>query len=535
MTSLFVSTPFQLPLQAAYAAFKERVDDVSHVLLWVVSGGQFRTIAHYVSEARRQKLQDLRSDSKTFCSESYGFTMDPNGHGPIATAARTGQLQYIPNAGAPGGGALKSRGLHMMRQPLLTEFGIRDVCFVPISLGVLEFGIAKTPRDVAREEIARFTQSREADRLFAYVIFWSQSDADGRFRIVSHYVSEGRRQKLQELRDDGKTYCSASYSLEVDPSDNDPIATAARTGQQQSVTDASHHATFRRRALAEEFQIQNVYFVPSALGVIEYGTPIHSHDDPLGRADEQKGLDFISSKMREIQKSRKDAKVRADKARFHSLGGTARGLGASVARAAVLRGRSSELLHRVALKMRGARGTKAPALQCSWPLAATSLATWLGVCATLLALSGANQLAQRLSDGQYVVILGSWGALMTLLFSAPASPLVQPRNIFGGNLVSASVAILFHYLSGEEYLGVVPLWLALAFAPATAISAMQFLGVSHPPAGAVSLLFIIGPPRITGMGWGFLLCPLLLGNVIAVLLASIVNNLSSRRQYPMYW
>ena len=124
---------------------------------------------------------------------------------------------------------------------------------------------------------------------------------------------------------------------------------------------------------------------------------------------------------------------------------------------------------------------------------------------------------------------------MTLLFSAPASPLVQPRNILGGNLISATVAILFYYLSGNEYADAIPRWLALALAPATAISAMQFFGVSHPPAGAVSLIFISGPPKITGMQWYFLLCPLLLGNVIAVLMASWINNLSSKRQYPMYW
>ena len=40
---------------------------------------------------------------------------------------------------------------------------------------------------------------------------------------------------------------------------------------------------------------------------------------------------------------------------------------------------------------------------------------------------------------------------------------------------------------------------------------------------------------IVGMQWLFLLCPLLLGNIIAVMLASWINNLSSKRQYPMYW
>ena len=59
------------------------------------------------------------------------------------------------------------------------------------------------------------------------------------------------------------------------------------------------------------------------------------------------------------------------------------------------------------------------------------------------------------------------------------------------------MAILFHYLTGSEYLGVLPRWLALALAPATAISARQFFGVSHPPAGAGSLLFIPAPPPTT--------------------------------------
>lgn len=51
---------------------------------------------------------------------------------------------------------------------------------------------------------------------------------------------------------------------------------------------------------------------------------------------------------------------------------------------------------------------------------------------------------------------------MTLLFSAPASPLVQPRNVFWGNLIAASIAILVHYLSAEEHLNLMPKWIAVA-------------------------------------------------------------------------
>ena len=33
--------------------FKRGVEEASHVLLWVVSGGQYRIVAHHVNETRR--------------------------------------------------------------------------------------------------------------------------------------------------------------------------------------------------------------------------------------------------------------------------------------------------------------------------------------------------------------------------------------------------------------------------------------------------------------------------------------------------
>ena len=361
-------------------------------------------------------------------------------------------------------------------------------------------------------------------------MFWSKDDADGMFRVVADHMDAARRVKLREVRGDDKTFCSESYGFSLDSAGRGPIATAARTGKTQSVSDASECQTFKRRALAAEFDIQNVFFVPSALGVIEYGTP-KSMVGESGSSEEQ--LSFIKKKMAELERDKAAREGRGDRARRLSVGVSAFS-GASF-NATKLARNSRGRLHKMLHRMAGAKGAKAPKVQLTRAAAAASACAWLGVFITLLALSGTNQLVLHLSGGQLVVMIASWGALMTLLFSAPASPLVQPRNVFGGNLISASVAIAFYYLSGAEYLDLVPQWLALALAPATAIGAMQFLGVSHPPAGAVSLLFITGPELITGMQWAFLLCPLLLGNVIAVLLASWINNLSSRRQYPMYW
>ena len=37
------------------------------------------------------------------------------------------------------------------------------------------------------------------------------------------------------------------------------------------------------------------------------------------------------------------------------------------------------------------------------------------------------------------------------------------------------------------------------------------------------------------MGWMFLLLPLLVANVVCLTMAIAFNNLSSKRQFPLYW
>lgn len=248
--------------------------------------------------------------------------------------------------------------------------------------------------------------------------------------------------------------------------------------------------------------------------------------DDIEKATHRAQIEFLAEKMRVIQRGENSMRFEAEQAKLIADSGGIFTLGSWN----FVRFARSRLL-----KMRGAKGAHAPKLKFSRLQVETCTATWFGVFLTLLALSATSQYVQELSDGKYFIIIGSWGALMTLLFSAPASPLVQPRNIFGGNLLSATVAILFNYLSGADHLGILPKWIAVALAPATAIAGMQFFGVSHPPAGAVSLIFIGGSSKITSTGWAFLLLPLFLGNVIAILLASWINNLSAKRQYPLYW
>ena len=46
-----------------------------------------------------------------------------------------------------------------------------------------------------------------------------------------------------------------------------------------------------------------------------------------------------------------------------------------------------------------------------------------------------------LSDVENIFVIGSMGATSTLIFAAYESPLVQPRNLFGGHIISAFVGV----------------------------------------------------------------------------------------------
>ena len=142
------------------------------------------------------------------------------------------------------------------------------------------------------------------------------------------------------------------------------------------------------------------------------------------------------------------------------------------------------------------------------------------------------------TDGQYFLLLGSFGALMALQFGAPNSPLAQPRNALLGNSLAAAVAVVFRYLSGpnDEHCGCLPQWAVVALAPATAIALSQRVGLLHPPAGAASLIYVAAAPgKITSLGFMYLLMPLLVGNVFCCLMATAINNVSRARQYPLFY
>jgi len=72
-------------------------------------------------------------------------------------------------------------------------------------------------------------------------------------------------------------------------------------------------------------------------------------------------------------------------------------------------------------------------------------------------------------------------------------------------------------------------WMQQSLATALSVAAMAKLGVTHPPAGAAALLFSTGQ-----YDWGNMLF-VLVGNIIAIGAATVINNFSDYRHYPTFW
>eukprot|EP00293_Proteomonas_sulcata_P013020 CAMPEP_0184291798 /NCGR_PEP_ID=MMETSP1049-20130417/3697_1 /TAXON_ID=77928 /ORGANISM="Proteomonas sulcata, Strain CCMP704" /LENGTH=341 /DNA_ID=CAMNT_0026599329 /DNA_START=61 /DNA_END=1083 /DNA_ORIENTATION=- len=167
-------------------------------------------------------------------------------------------------------------------------------------------------------------------------------------------------------------------------------------------------------------------------------------------------------------------------------------------------------------------------------------ASWacLGTMLALLLISGVDSVLRQnynYKDEELFVLIGSYGAVAVMLFAAPTSLLVQPRNIIGGHVIAVVCAVSVDYLTSEKYYPIIPQWIANAVVPAIATWIMCVTGLIHPPAGACAVIYMRGGPEIKSLGWLYLAIPVLVDAVVLIMLAIAINNLSSKRKYPLYW
>ncbi|WP_263833179.1 HPP family protein [Sulfurospirillum oryzae] len=130
-------------------------------------------------------------------------------------------------------------------------------------------------------------------------------------------------------------------------------------------------------------------------------------------------------------------------------------------------------------------------------------------------------------------LLGSFGASAVLIYGAPQADFSQPRNIIGGHILSACVAVFllktFSSLLSTEFL--------CALSVSLSIVVMHFSRTMHPPGGATALIYVMGGEQIHRLGWLYPFTPIGFGALIMLLVALLINNLSSnsKRHYPTYW
>ncbi|MGE7093656.1 HPP family protein [Lysinibacillus sp. NPDC048646] len=120
-------------------------------------------------------------------------------------------------------------------------------------------------------------------------------------------------------------------------------------------------------------------------------------------------------------------------------------------------------------------------------------------------------------------LMAPFGASCVLVFGVWNAPLSQPRNIIGGHFVSTFVGLTVYHILGDEP------W-AIGLAVGLAIAMMMITKTTHPPAGADPLIVMFGE-----YSWSYLITPVVIGSVMIVLFALLINNLRSNRKYPTFW
>ncbi|MFM2317707.1 MAG: hypothetical protein RLZZ215_328 [Pseudomonadota bacterium] len=157
-----------------------------------------------------------------------------------------------------------------------------------------------------------------------------------------------------------------------------------------------------------------------------------------------------------------------------------------------------------------------------------ALCSWMGGFLGI-ALVGWMDSLTSLTTQDHLLLIGSFGATAVLLYGSPSAPFAQPRYVVGGHVICALVGVTFYKLMPE------PLWFSSALTVSTAIVLMYLTRTTHPPGGGTALIAVAGSERVHELGYWFVFEPILLGVLLLLFVALVINNLSPLRRYPHYW
>ncbi len=123
------------------------------------------------------------------------------------------------------------------------------------------------------------------------------------------------------------------------------------------------------------------------------------------------------------------------------------------------------------------------------------------------------------------MLLAPFGAQAVLMYGAYKAPLAQPRNVLMGHLIGAFMGVAVYDFFGTA-------WWSIALAVALTIILMMVTYSLHPPGGAIA--YVAVQTGGLGVGYAYILNPVLLGAFILLVVAIIINK-AGKRDYPASW
>jgi len=131
----------EMPMDELTAAFDA---GATHCIVWRLDedDNEYKAAANYVTPRLAAELRKKRGDDLTFASESILYTFPADGDEPIATCGRERREIVMTDVSGCRSETMSCFGLR--RQALAIEFGVRNLHFVPVEHGVLEYGTGGT-------------------------------------------------------------------------------------------------------------------------------------------------------------------------------------------------------------------------------------------------------------------------------------------------------------------------------------------------------------------------------------------------------